>query len=120
MRYHKGLGVGHVYTSLKEDDHIFFRTNMATDYQELVPEPPIIIADDETSDTSDELEDPPSSIDDDSGEGSENQDLFESEENPNNDVGDPDWMDEGSNDDDSLELEYDDMYGDLVDEDYED
>lgn len=122
MRYHKGLGIGHVYTSLKEDNVILLPNNTTLDYEELMPEPPIIIVDDEMPDTLDELDEAPSSIDegDDSGEGSDNQDLFESGANPNDDIDDPDWLNDGSNDDDSLELEYDDMYGGLIDEEYED
>lgn len=99
----------------------YFPITQVLDYEELLPEPPIIIVDDETPDTLDKFEETPMNEDDDSGEESDNwQDLFESGENPNDDVDDPDWLNNGSNDDDSLELEYDNMYGDLIDDDYED
>lgn len=116
MRYHKGLGVGHVYASLKEDDVILLPNTAVADYEELLPEPPIIIVDDETTAPLNDLEENPSSIDggDDSGEESGK------EENPKDDIDDPNWLSDGSDDDDSLELEYDDMYGELIDEDYED
>lgn len=122
MRYHKGLGIGHVYASLKEDDGILLPNNAAADFEELLPEPPIIVVDDETPAALNNLEENPSSIDegDDSGEESQEEDLFESGENPKDDIDDPNWLNDESDNDDSLELEYDDMYGDQIDEDDED
>lgn len=122
MRYHKGLGIGHIYSSLKVDDEMLSPDHAFAGYQEQPLEPPIVIVDDETTVTSD-TEGNAGSVTDEDGR-AESDDELEDLFDASGPGSDGDWapVEGGSDgDEDSLELEHYDMYGsDPSDDDYED
>lgn len=119
MRYHKGLGVGHIYSSLKAGDEMLSPDHeLFVSYQEQLPNAPIIIEDDEISvalrgGTPNATEEDIDQSREGSDRDSDDDSVFD---NPG-DIDDDNWIPgRGSDDDDDdLELEYHDMYSDSLD-----
>lgn len=126
MRYHKGLGIGHIYSPLKPDDPLL-TTGVKNETQ------PITIPVDDESNPAPSLPEAADWIIEDKSSDFSESDAESSTDSSDNDSKDPtdpeepgdvnedgeyDPMDEGS--DDSLGSEYRDVYGDRCDSDYED
>lgn len=125
MRYHKGLGVGHVYTHLKPDDNILLSDDATTTHP--THHLHVVIDEYPSNDTNlprDPLPAPNnddiqiSNTDTDPGDGNSDGPESDDDEADNNDSS----LSSEECSDDDLGLEYDDMhgYGDPLDLDYED
>lgn len=119
MRYHKGLGIGHIYSRLDPDDPLL--TSGGINGTQLIPIP----VDDDSNPAPSFPEADNWTIEDKSSDFSDSDEESSAASLDNNldglnvqdDDGEYDSIDDGSGD--SLDLEYREMYGDRGDSDYE-